>query len=198
MFIILKAGEFWANKYTNRVISLSRFGKITRLVNDNLQVSNSLEREYVKRGKQCLQRMILLRGALKQMVTFGFARSSTCLSFLKAMLETWKNIYINPTNGKRKNIFMWKNYLCKAFGHSIFGFSTWAIMRLIVIAIGGWYAEISGLTLLVKSQYKRENIQPVWFYHEVACAESGKHIGSRNLKLQVYRDILPAWQFELW
>jgi hypothetical protein len=57
-------------------------------VNGNLQVSNSVEREYVKKGKQCLQRMILLRGALKQMVTFGFARSSTCLSFLKAMLET--------------------------------------------------------------------------------------------------------------
>uniref|UniRef100_A0A0A9E5H9 Uncharacterized protein n=1 Tax=Arundo donax TaxID=35708 RepID=A0A0A9E5H9_ARUDO len=32
--------------------------------------------------------MIPQTGASKQMVTFGFARSSTCLSFLKALFET--------------------------------------------------------------------------------------------------------------
>ena len=58
--------------------------------------------------------------------------------FSKSNVRDLKRQNVKPTEQAEKYMITWRTYLCKAFGHSIFGFSTWATIRLMVMAIGGW------------------------------------------------------------
>lgn len=176
--------------YTNRVVSRSRFCTISEWQLTGLKLSGE---RICKKGEAMSSTNDSTDRCLETNGDIWFCQVFNMSFFSKSNVRDLKTSTLSPLIDSK--MFMWKNYLCKAFGHSIFGLSTWATMRLIVMAIGGWYAEICGSTLLVKYLYKEENT--VWYYHEVTSVESGKHIGSRNLKLQVYRDILPVWKFGL-
>lgn len=108
-----------------------------------LPVWESLEIEYIIMERRHLPQRLHWTDALKYAVKFCCARTSKDPSFPLASHGIWslRNKSPNWSQWPRTIDQSWVligKYLWNDLGHSIFGFSTWAIRRLIVIAIDGW------------------------------------------------------------